>query len=274
MFTCVAVKRAVFLLKVLGDNADAAKYAAWDRRLIHAARRYLPNTRTHTFTRLRQVNAMAVYSGVADAGERRAIYQRIFGPGSSAWKWVATPYGNNFVLDALANLGHIRQALNFIRYYWGGMIHQGATTFWEAYDPSWPKKHFHRYLWADNREGYFTSLCHGWSAGVTHWLTRYILGVRPMAAGFSRTLVEPHLGGLSWAAGRVPTPHGDIVLKVKKHEQGEALDITLPPDVQANVEIPGTTVKVNGKLLHASRHHGGRVSIVLKKTAHYVIVSR
>ncbi len=273
MFTCMAVRRAVFLLKVLGDTTDARNYATWDRQLFQAARQYLPNAKTHTFTRLRQVNAMAVYSGVADAAQRRAIYQRIFSPQSPAWKWVATPYGNNFVLDALGDMGHIQQALNFIRYYWGGMIHEGATTFWEAYDPSWPKKHFHRYLWADNREGYFTSLCHGWSAGVTHWLTRYVLGVRPMAAGFSRTLVVPHLGGLFWAAGRVPTPHGNIVLKVEKNLQGETLNLTLPPGVQASVGIPGTTVRVNGKAFETSGHHAGRVYVMLKEPGHYVILS-
>ncbi|MGC8624524.1 MAG: hypothetical protein ACP5VQ_04600, partial [Phycisphaerae bacterium] len=80
LYTCWAVRRAVFLLNALGDAANAAKYARWDRQLIYAARQYLPNPKTHTYTNLRQVNAMAIDAHVANAPERAAIYQRILGP--------------------------------------------------------------------------------------------------------------------------------------------------------------------------------------------------
>ena len=179
LYTCLAVRRAAFLLQAIGDKAAAEKYRLWYALIVAAARRNLAGPRTHTYTTLRQVNAMAIYSGVADKIQRQAIAQTILAPGAPAWRQVATPYYNYFVLQALGDLGRTTQALRFIRSYWGGMIHEGATTFWEAYDPRWPKKHFHRYLQADNRPGYFVSLSHGWSSGVTTWLTEYVLGVRP-----------------------------------------------------------------------------------------------
>jgi hypothetical protein len=279
LYTCWGVRRAVFLLKAMGDSAQAAKYAAWERQLISAARRYLTDPQTHTFTNIRQVNAMAIDSHVADTRQRRAIYARILAPDCPSWKQVATPYYNNFVIFALSHLGHYRQALNFIRYYWGGMIHEGATTFWEKYDPSWPKKHFHRYLDKNGTPepnpgwNYLISLCHGWSSGVTNWLTEYTLGVQPLSGGFSRISIAPHLCGLHWVMGRVPTPHGLIVLKVNKTSGHEKLVVTLPESVHAAITLPGTSATVNGKGVKISRLPGNRCGLALHKAGHYVIVS-
>ena len=245
LFTCWAVQRAVSLLNVMGDTANAQKYAHWEKQLKSAARKYLP-TSMHTYTNLRQVNAMAVDSHVADAQQRRAIYAHILGPTCLSWKQVATPYYNDFVIMALAHLGHYRQALNFIRYYWGGMIHEGATTFWEKYDPSWPKQHFHLFLNNSGRDdakgaaaNYCISQCHGWSSGPTSWLSANILGVQPQSGGFAKTTIIPHLGGLKWASGRVPTPCGNIVLQVTRTGVTESIDLTLPVGINALVGVAG-----------------------------------
>ena len=272
LYTCWAVRRAVFLLNAIGDKTNAAKYARWDRRITLAARKYLANPRTHTFTNLRQVNAMAVDSHVADARQRAAIYARILGPKCPSWKQIATPYYNDFVIFALSHLGHTHQALNFVRYYWGGMIREGATTFWEHYDPSWPKKHFHLHLNDDIGNGYSVSLCHGWSAGVTSWLTESVLGIQAKSGGFSQATVVPHLGGLQWVRGRVPTPHGNIVLRVAKNGAGESMALTLPPDVHAVVGVAGRSVMVNRVAVTPIRQGLKRCYINLAQAGRYTIV--
>ena len=61
---------------------------------------------------------------------------------------------------------HRDDALAWIREYWGGMIDEGATSFWEAYDPGWPKDDPHVDLQADTPLGYRISLAHGWSSGA------------------------------------------------------------------------------------------------------------
>ena len=40
--------------------------------------------------------------------------------------------------------------------------------------------------------------------------TNYILGVEPLEPGYKSFRVKPQLGGVTWAKGRVPTPHGFI----------------------------------------------------------------
>lgn len=274
LYTCWAVRRAVFLLKALGDTANAAKYARWDKQLIDAARQYLANPQTHTYTNLRQVNAMAIDSHVADAQQRAAIDARILGPKCPSWKQMASPYYNNFVLFAVGHLGHTNEALAFVQKYWGGMVSEGATTFWEAYDPSWPKKHFHRYLKADNGQGYFVSLCHGWSAGVTNWLTEYVLGIQAQSGGFARVSIVPHLGDLKWASGCVPTTRGNIVLRAAKTGVVESMALTLPPDFHAVVGVRGHSVTVNGEATSPVRHSDKRCYIHLAKEGTYSIVGR
>jgi len=250
LYTCMAVRRAVFLLRAMGDRTDAHRWNRWDQAIINAARRHLANPATETYTSLRQVNAMAIDSGVATAEQRAAIYKRILGPQCASWRQQATPYYNNFVMFALAHLGKTNQGLAFIQKYWGGMIREGATTFWEAYDPSWPKRHFHRYLKADNSMGYFVSLCHGWSCGVTNWLTQYVLGVNATSGGFATATIAPHLGNLQWARGTVPTPHGNIVLKVRKNGSKESMQLVLPAGIHTTVSLPGHALLVNGKPAH------------------------
>jgi hypothetical protein len=266
LYTCWAVRRAVFMFKALGDKADAAKYARWEKQLVHAARTNLVNPITQTYTNLRQVNAMAIESHVANARQRMAIYSRILGPHCPSWRQPATPYYDNFIIFALSHLGHFRQALDFVRFEWGGMVRRGATTFWERYNPSWPLKRFHRVA------GYAMSLCHGWSAGATNWLTECVLGVRPQTGGFAQTSIVPHLGNLQWASGRVPTPHGNIVLRVTRAGAGESLQLTLPPQVQAVVGVVGRSVKVNGVAASAMRRSDGRCYVRVSGAGLYKIV--
>ncbi len=276
LYTCLAVRRAVFLLKAIGDTVNAEKYARWDRKIIAAARKYLVNPRTHTYTNLRQVNAMAIDSHVATARQRAAIYARILGPKCASWGQRATPYYNNFVIFSLGHLGRTDQALRFVRYYWGGMLRQGATTFWEHYHPPWPpKKHvssrvIHGVYVGNNH--YADSLCHGWAAGVTSWLTEYILGVQSRTGGFAKTDMVPHLGNLAWVRGRVPTPHGNIVLRVTKTHSKESMAITLPPDVHAMIGVLGQSVTVNGTAASPFRKSGKRCYIRLIHAGSYKIV--
>jgi len=188
---------------------------------------------------------MAIYSGVATAEQIPGIYSKVLAPTSPAWGYVASPYYNNYVLDAITQSGHMDDAMKFVRNYWGGMLSGGATTWWEGYDPSWPKEHtvgnnwpdvnFHANLQADNGAGYFVSLCHGWSAGPTNWLTERVLGVKSTGGGFKTCAIKPNLGYFGWAAGTVPTPHGLIKIRVDHNGDKYKVSVTIPKGVEAHL---------------------------------------
>jgi hypothetical protein len=90
--------------------------------------------------------------------------------------------------------------------YWGGMLDQGATSFWEVYDPE--VRGSAQYAMYGRPFG--KSLCHAWGAGPIYLLGKYFMGVKPLEAGYARFLIEPHLGGLAWFEGIVPANRDNI----------------------------------------------------------------
>ena len=246
LFLVKAAREAVFLLYEMGDPASAKKYASWADSLSEAAQRYLADPVLNTFGDRRQENAMAIYSGVATPLQTQSIYEKVLAPNSPAWDIIATPYYNNYVIYAMSQAGHTMETLSTIRAYWGGMLNEGATSWWESYDPKWDKNDFHAHLQADDSTGYFVSLAHGWSTGPTSWLTERVLGVRPTTGGFKTVDIAPELGDLAWAEGDVPTPTGILRVRADKHPYGLSVKVTIPRDVRAALTVPGKTIYVTG----------------------------
>jgi hypothetical protein len=274
MFIIHGVREAVFMLNELGDTANAAKWTAWADTLTDAAHAHLVDTTANTYSDRRQENAMAVYSGVATAPQRDAIYEKVLNPASDSWKIMATPYYNNYVIFAMAMLGHTPEALRFIRDYWGGMLAEGATTFWEGYDLSWPKEDYHAHLQADDGTGYFVSLCHGWSAGCTNFLTERVLGVTPEAGGFAKARIVPDLVDLAWAEGDVPTPGGRIHIRAEKSAGGETVTVAVPPGVEATIGVRGNEAVVSGAAHSEIKVADGYCYITVRHAGRYTLRSQ
>ncbi|MGM9714132.1 MAG: alpha-rhamnosidase [Prevotella sp.] len=119
---------------------------------------------------------------------------------------ITTPYMRFYELEALCKAGYYDDVIRSIKDYWGGMLAEGATSFWEKYVPS---EHGTEHLQMYGRP-YGKSLCHAWGASPLYLLGKYFLGVRPLTAGYETWECTPHLGPLDWMSGAVPTPHGPI----------------------------------------------------------------
>ena len=252
-FYVKAAAEAVFMLHAMGDDANAQKVEAWRRQLIQSGQEAFLNGLTLTFSDRRQENAMAVYSGETTEDENKAIWDKVLNPDSPSWNQDATPYYNNYVIFAMSMLGQTKDALDFVRKYWGGMLAEGATSTWEGYDLSWPKEHFHEHLQADDGTGTFVSLAHGWSAGATSFLTERVLGVRPTSGGFRTLVIAPDLCDLTWAQGDVPTPNG--ILHVRAERSGGHVQVTfdLPQGETATVGSGPGAQQVSGAGHHRVR---------------------
>ena len=215
------------LLTALGDAADAAKYSARGEVLSKAAA-------TYSFGDSWQLNTLATLTHL-EHGSAWAVLSRV--KQDSPADQVISPYFGAYLLDAMTNLGHADAALAWIRSYWGGMLAEGATSFWESYDLRWPKTDPHLSLEADGTSGFFVSLAHGWSSGPTAWLSENVLGIRPSSPGYDTVTIAPRLLGLEFARGSVPTPHGVISIEIEK---GKGITVNLPPGIrEAVVNLPG-----------------------------------
>ena len=145
----------------------------------------------------------------------------------------STFYGY-YMLQALAQAGEYRQALDIIRQYWGGMLRLGATTFWEDFNLDWThnaaridefvpegKDDIHRDFGEYCYPSFRHSFCHGWASGPTAWLTQHILGIEVIEPGCKALRITPHLDGLEWAEGTFPTPNGIVSVRHVKGKDGK-----------------------------------------------------
>jgi hypothetical protein len=81
-------------------------------------------------------------------------------------------------------------------------------------------------------------LSHGWCSTPLVQLSQRVLGVAPTTPGFETFAVAPALCDLTWAKGKVPTPHGDVEVAWKLGEAGLTLDVTVPAGTTAEVRLP------------------------------------
>lgn len=76
-----------------------------------------------------------------------------------------------------------------------------------------------------------TSRAHAWAASPTYALTAYVLGVRPAQPGYASAVIDPYLGPLTHASGRVPTPRGWIEVRV----DAEQVEVSAPEGMPVSV---------------------------------------
>ena len=103
---------------------------------------------------------------------------------------ITTPYFRFYELEALCRLGYLREAMDAIKAYWGGMLKLGAVTFWEEYDPEKPAEGQYE-MYGDP---YGKSLCHAWAASPIYLLARYFVGLRALEPGGKSFEVQPAPG--------------------------------------------------------------------------------
>ncbi|WP_321480021.1 GH116 family glycosyl hydrolase [uncultured Bacteroides sp.] len=126
---------------------------------------------------------------------------------------ITTPYMRFYELEALCAMGEQKAVMDEMKAYWGGMLCEGATSFWEKYNPTDKgKQHLAMY-----GRPYGKSLCHAWGASPIYLLGKYYLGVSPVKEGYKEFSIKPVLGGLRWMEGDVPTPNGKIHVYMNNH---------------------------------------------------------
>lgn len=161
---------------------------------------------------------------------------------------ITTPYMRFYELEALCMLGEQDRVMKEMKAYWGGMLKEGATSFWEKYNPD---EHGRARLAMYGRP-YGKSLCHAWGASPIYLLGRYYLGVEPVKPGYEEYTVRPNLGGLDWMEGSVPTPFGSVNVRIDKDtvtvksDGGHGTLIIGSKENERKFEIlPGKETKIN-----------------------------
>lgn len=243
-----ALTRTAQLATWLGDTAHAD---AWRKRAHGVAAAFgsafwdssagaFGDTSTDLATHPQDGNAFAVLAGVATGPQADSALDHLWvhdnrSYGNTivddqiwddpAWGIQANqrvyPFMSYFEVCARFETGGDSEALDLIRREWGYMLAQGPGTMWESIGPD-----------GGAPTGDKPSFDAGWSSGAAPALTEYVLGVVPTSPGFATFTVVPHLGGLDYAEGDVPTPHGLIHVAWKATGGALALGVSAPPGMR------------------------------------------
>jgi len=123
------------------------------------------------------------------------------------------------------------KGLEIIRSLWGGMLENGATSFWEAVRCDYPED-FHKHLTTYRAYGeYRMSLCHAWSSTPVEWFSRILLGINPITPGYREVEVAiwaPE--NMNRCEGTVPTPFGPISVSWIRRKDGQIIAKTHVPE--------------------------------------------
>lgn len=181
-------------------------------------------------------NMFVLNFGYTPTDRRREILEHVMlNPDIPA---ITTPYMRFYELEALCAEGLQASVLPEIKAYWGGMLREGATSFWEKYNPEMSEGLEPLPEGASPRAPHLTmygrpygkSLCHAWGASPVYLLGRYYLGVEPLEPGYGSNPGEaneehqaawtarPVLAGLEWMRGDVPTPYGPIHIEMDERQ--------------------------------------------------------
>lgn len=187
----------------------------------------------------KQVTALGVIAGKISAEEAKPLLKNGGAKGLTTFMSFA-------IFEAMRIIGEGEFALCMIKEYYGAMLDLGATTFWEDFNieclqdnpspidamPESGRKNIHADYGRFCYSGLRHSLCHGWSCGFIDFFYSYILGVIPIENGYKTIKIEPHLCGLSYIEGKIPTKYG--IIKVRHEvEDGELFtSIELPENVK------------------------------------------
>ncbi len=160
------------LLKMLDDN-DCEKYSSLLAKVREASAKYLYDKEHKLFTSALDDGQLSVHSqvwmilgGVIEGEEAKEVLLSTLE--NKEAKQPVTPYMRHYVVEAMMKLDIKKEASEYLKKFWGGMITLGADTFWEAYVPEDPD-------FSPYNDRMINSLCHAWSCTPSYFIRKYNL---------------------------------------------------------------------------------------------------
>ena len=166
--------------------------------------------------------AMLLASQFLTAGEAKALVPRIARPGAGKMQAL--------LARGLLNYGFTAQGLRQV----------ANSTWYTLCDPQWAGAH-------TTSECMFLVTTGFWDeshpdTAIADVYSAYVLGVTPTTPGFATFRIAPQLTReLTFAEGRVPTPHGFIEARWDRRDGVATLVFTVPEGMRAEVAVGGRT---------------------------------
>ena len=160
------------LLRKINDPA-AEKYESLLQDVRVASKKYLFDEEKGLFSNYLDDHQLSVHSqvwmilgGAIEGEEAKKVLLTSLKDAEA--KQPCTPYMRHYVTEAMFKLGISKEATEYIKKFWGGMVEKGADTFWEAYIPENPD-------FSPYNDRLINSLCHAWSCTPSYFIRKYNL---------------------------------------------------------------------------------------------------
>lgn len=214
MLYAISLKKTAGMLKEFGKAVQAERYEALYEDVTQKIERFWDEERgayIHSFKNgqpdgkiFRYANMFAVLYDLCDENRQRRITEGVLK--CKEVQALTTPYMRFYEMDALMKRGEKAYVMQTVNEYWGGMLNEGATSFWETYNAEerGPEKY------AMYGRDFGKSLCHAWGASPIYLIGKHIVGLQPMGNRFT---VSPDLAGLTHFTATVPLAKGEITVK-------------------------------------------------------------
>ena len=219
--------RAAHCEQLAGGLRAAVIRTCWDEK----RRLFADTAAKEVFSQ--HANVLAVLSGAIEGEPARDLIRRVADDRSLIQ---CSTYFRFYLLRAMKQAGLGDEYLDRLG-PWRDMLAAGLTTFAEKPDPT-------------------RSDCHAWSASPIYEFLATVCGIEPGSPGFATVRIEPHLGHLKRAEGKVPHPLGDIVVKLERNSDWLLAKITLPAGLAGTFVWQGksTALEPGEQTLHLPRN--------------------
>jgi hypothetical protein len=241
-FYCLNLRQMAEMAAALGKAADAEAYRAKHEGAVKAFHAVFFNAARGCYVdgegaahASLHANMLPLAFGLVPEAERGRVAGFVKSRGMAC-----SVYGAQYLLEALFEAGLEDEAIRLMTRDesrgWVNMMNAGSTVTLEA----WDIKYKPNLDWN-----------HAWGAAPANILPRYVMGVRPLEAGFGRMLIRPQLGALEAIEGYVPTVRGTVRVGVRR-VPGKSFraSVEIPVNTVASVELPwaeGAAVTLDGK---------------------------
>lgn len=215
MLYAISLQKTANLLKEFGKQTEAEKYQTISIEVLKQIEKFWDEEKgayVHSFKNgksdgkvLRYANMFAILYNLCDEERQRRITDNVLK--SDKVQQITTPYMRFYEQAALMQRGEKKYVLETINEYWGGMLSEGATSFWETYNA----KETGAEKYAMYGRDFGKSLCHAWGASPVYLIGKYVVGLQPMGETFT---VSPDLSGLDYFEATIPLAKGEIKIKI------------------------------------------------------------
>ncbi len=221
-------------------------------------------------------NAEAINYGLAPESAHAGILSYLksnlwgtFGPQpyspDANYSTVISPFVTGMEVDARFHAGDTAGAYQLIHTMWDQMTVESGpyytATLWEKLNQNGTD--------VDSN----ASLAHGWGTGPVSSLSGYVLGARPVTAGYKTWVVAPQPGSLEWAQGQVPTPAGPLVSRWRHATDNSSFQLSMaaPDGTTGSVVVPlfdrSRTIAMDGHAVWQDGAPVGNVTATAKDGA-------